>query len=47
MFNAVPFTERGGEAGIIGFDRRLRRADGVVGDLDVRAEPELSAEPSG
>jgi hypothetical protein len=43
---AVPFGECGGEAGIIGFERRLR-AEGVVGDLDVRAEPELSPDESG
>ena len=44
VFESVPFSERGGEAGIMGCDRRLRRAEG---DLDSRAEPELSAEPSG
>lgn len=42
----MPFAERGGEAGIIGFDRRLR-VEGVVGDLDARVEPELSPEASG
>lgn len=47
LFEAVPLGERGGEAGILGFDRRVRRAEGVAGDLDARAEPELSVEPSG
>jgi hypothetical protein len=42
---AVPFGECGGEAGIIGFDRRLR-AEGVVGDLDARPEPEPSPDDS-
>lgn len=45
-FEAVPFWERGGEAGILGFDRR-GRAEGVVGDLDARADPELDPEESG
>ena len=44
MFESVLLSERGGEAGIMGCDRRLRRAEG---DLDALAEPELSAEPSG
>lgn len=47
LFEAVPLAERGGEAGILGFDRRLRRAEGVVGDLDARAELVLSGESSG
>lgn len=47
LFEAVPLAERGGEAGILGFDRRVRRAEGVVGDLDARAEVEISVEPSG
>lgn len=47
LFEAVPLAERGGEAGILGCDRRLRRAEGVVGDLDARAEPVLSGESSG
>lgn len=45
-FEAVLFWERGGEAGILGFDRR-GRAEGVVGDLDARADPELDLEELG
>jgi hypothetical protein len=37
-FEVSPLGERGGEAGILGFDRRAG-LEGVVEDLGVRSEP--------